>query len=140
MLETDKHRPIAFPAGVRRANHLTGSLVAQQSRDGLERVLIGSFLLACGQNDSVCFSEKQGPSADHPEDNSTQVLPPPNPPIQESEEQRGGVPGPEDDFLSARCQRDVLSTDGEVRRWTGPWRRSRGGGRVRWRGGGDGGK
>lgn len=49
----------------------------------------------------------------------------------------GGVPGPEDDSLSTRSQRNVLCTDGEVMRRTGP-RRSKGGRREG--GGGAGGE
>lgn len=40
-------------------NHLARSLVAEQSRDGLKRALIGSFLLTRRQNDPVCFSGKK---------------------------------------------------------------------------------
>lgn len=41
------------------------------------------------------------------------------------DEQRGHVPGPQDHFLPARCQRDILGTDRKVRRRTGPRRRRR---------------
>lgn len=39
-------------------HHLARSLVAEQSGDGLERLLIGSFALTRRQNDSISFSEK----------------------------------------------------------------------------------
>lgn len=40
-------------------NHLTGGLVAEQSRDGLEGALIGSLLLTRGQDDPVGLPEAQ---------------------------------------------------------------------------------